>query len=453
MRYTTETFIKKSNDIHNYKYDYTKTIFTNIKNKVIIICKLHGEFTQTADGHIRGRNCPNCNKSIKLTKNIFITKSQQTHGDLYDYNNVNYINSIIKVEILCPTHGAFNMRPSYHIQGYGCPKCSKNVFAYTQETFIEKATKIHNNTYDYSKVIYTKINDKIIIICKKHGDFNQTASNHINQKNGCPKCKNTRNSNTDEFLIKAKLVWKDLYDLSKINYVNSRSNIIVICKIHDEFNITGNNFLSGSGCIKCGNMSSSNKQRRTEEEYIKIANTFHNHLYLYDNLNYTNTDSYINIKCKQHGEFQRIAKYHLKGAGCPQCDINNKFSKISINWLSFMEIYYNISIQHMGNCNNEYKIKDTRWKADGYCKNTNTIYEFHGSFFHGDPTLFSSDYYNVVSKRTMGTLYQNTINRENKIKQLGYNLIVMWESKWNKINKAIKILQKNFIKRKKLPIN
>ena len=51
---------------------------------------------------------------------------------------------------------------------------------------------------------------------------------------------------------------------------------------------------------------------------------------------------------------------------------------------------------------------------------------------------------NNVSKRTMGTLYKRTINREQKIKELGYNLVIMWESDWNKINKSIFILQKKF---------
>ena len=51
---------------------------------------------------------------------------------------------------------------------------------------------------------------------------------------------------------------------------------------------------------------------------------------------------------------------------------------------------------------------------------------------------------NNVSKRTMGTLYKRTINREQKIKELGYNLEVLWESDWNNINKSIKKLQKKF---------
>jgi G:T-mismatch repair DNA endonuclease (very short patch repair protein) len=115
---------------------------------------------------------------------------------------------------------------------------------------------------------------------------------------------------------------------------------------------------------------------------------------------------------------------------------------MSIIWLKFCEKYYNISIQHAENAN-EYSIPNSRYKADGYCKETNTIFEFHGSRWHGDPLL-----YNQKSKIFFGidygTLYENTKKKENFIKDNGYELIVMWESKWKKINKYIKVLQKKY---------
>ena len=136
---------------------------------------------------------------------------------------------------------------------------------------------------------------------------------------------------------------------------------------------------------------------------------------------------------------------HLLGSGCSKCSNGIKFSKSQIKWLEFLEIYYNINIQHMGNSNQEYRIKNTKWKADGYCKKTNTIFKSI-YFWHGNPKIYKPDDMNNVSKRTMGTLYKRTINREQKIKELGYNLITIWESDWNKINKYISILQKKFRK-------
>ena len=55
------------------------------------------------------------------------------------------------------------------------------------KSFVEKASKIHNNKYNYSKSTYTKSNENIIIICPTHGEFQQTANTHLHSK-GCRKC-------------------------------------------------------------------------------------------------------------------------------------------------------------------------------------------------------------------------------------------------------------------------
>lgn len=60
---TTEEFIKKSNEIHNGKYLYLKTVYTNSKLPVIITCRKHGDFEQTPSTHLRGHGCPKCNQS------------------------------------------------------------------------------------------------------------------------------------------------------------------------------------------------------------------------------------------------------------------------------------------------------------------------------------------------------------------------------------------------------
>lgn len=54
--------------------------------------------------------------------------------------------------------------------------------------FIEEASIVHGNRYDYSKSIYNGHDRKLIITCKIHGDFMQTPHNHLNG-HGCPKCR------------------------------------------------------------------------------------------------------------------------------------------------------------------------------------------------------------------------------------------------------------------------
>ena len=57
----------------------------------------------------------------------------------------------------------------------------------TQNDFINKATTVHGNRYDYSKLVYTNSRSKVTIICKEHGEFSQNANSHI-LGIGCKKC-------------------------------------------------------------------------------------------------------------------------------------------------------------------------------------------------------------------------------------------------------------------------
>ncbi len=107
------------------------------------------------------------------------------------------------------------------------------------------------------------------------------------------------------------------------------------------------------------------------------------------------------------------------------------YSVKSINWLESIMNREEIYIRHAMN-GGEYKIPDTRYKADGYCKETNTIYEFHGDYWHGNPKLFESTVYNDSTKCTMGELYQKTLKREQIIKELGYNIVSIWEYDYEK---------------------
>lgn len=70
--------------------------------------------------------------------------------------------------------------------GYGCKKCSKT-YQRTTEEWIEKAQEVHEKKYDYSKTIFIKSSEPVIIICKKHGEFSQKASEHLSGK-GCKYC-------------------------------------------------------------------------------------------------------------------------------------------------------------------------------------------------------------------------------------------------------------------------
>jgi len=197
VKLTTEEFIKKAQAVHGDKYDYSKTEYQGVFEKVCIICPEHGEYWQSAHGHLNGYGCPKCGKiragSLrKKTNQDFIEQARKVHGGKYDYSKVEYNGVKSKVIITCPQHGDFTQNPSNHLLGGGCPICQRthaaSLLRKSTEWFVQKAHEVHGDKYDYSKVNYVDANTKVCIICKKHGEFWQLPSNHI-KGHGCVKCR------------------------------------------------------------------------------------------------------------------------------------------------------------------------------------------------------------------------------------------------------------------------
>ena len=193
---TTEEFIKKANLIHKNKYDYSLAKYTGWDKSLKIICPIHGVFEQRACNHLKGYNCKRCSNEIIKNKNSittkeFIKKAEKIHGNFYDYSLVKYVDSKTKIKIICRKHGVFEQNPRRHLEGRGCRECSIKKQKYTTEEFIKKAEKIHGNLYNYSKVKYINSKTKIKIICRKHGVFEQNPKDHL-YKQGCPICKSSK---------------------------------------------------------------------------------------------------------------------------------------------------------------------------------------------------------------------------------------------------------------------
>ena len=195
----TKEFIEKSNLKHNWKYDYSKTVYTKAKEKVCIVCPIHGEFWQKADKHMNeGCGCPKCANNVQYNTESFIKKAKEIHGDKYDYSKVNYVNNHTKVCIIDKECGEFWQLPSNHLKGCGCyVNHGKRVWdtrgRITTEEFIKRAKGVHGDKYNYDLVEYKDMNTKVEIICNKCGKhFRQTPNNHINQQNGCPFCNESK---------------------------------------------------------------------------------------------------------------------------------------------------------------------------------------------------------------------------------------------------------------------
>ena len=212
QRHTNEMFFEKSKKIHGDKYDYSKVEYINNSTKVCIVCPEHGEFWQTPNSHLNGRGCPKCGiikRSFNQRSNNceFIEKSKLIHGDKYDYSKVEYITNRTPVVIICPEHGEFEQVPYHHLGGEGCPKCKYKFISQNQKLpdneVLKRFRETHGNKYDYSKMCYTSVDNKVCIICPEHGEFWQEPWAHI-KGCGCSKCASTLSLNETELLNKIK---------------------------------------------------------------------------------------------------------------------------------------------------------------------------------------------------------------------------------------------------------
>ena len=136
-----QKFILISSQIHNSKYNYSLVHdFKNVKEKVKIICSLHGEFEQDVYSHKKGCGCPLCAREyvskVRIKdKQDFLNKVYQIHGNTYDYSNTIIKNNTSKVIITCKIHGDFKQSPDKHKQGRGCPICTEEQKGWTKQAW------------------------------------------------------------------------------------------------------------------------------------------------------------------------------------------------------------------------------------------------------------------------------------------------------------------------------
>lgn len=189
---TTKDFIDRARAAHGDKYGYAFSVYRSTKTKVSIYCPYHKMFDQRPNDHLKGSGCPGCAAESKAHSiNLFIEKAKEVHCDHYCYSLVNYTNMRNKVVIICPEHGEFEQTPHGHLKGNGCIRCRVESVGKLNRSntnsFIIRAIKTHNNKFDYLKVEYKTIREKVIIVCHEHGDFEQTPHNHLKGR-GCPGC-------------------------------------------------------------------------------------------------------------------------------------------------------------------------------------------------------------------------------------------------------------------------
>lgn len=202
-KYTAKSYIKKANEVHNNKYDYsliTNETFKNLKDIVYIKCPEHTVFPKNAGSHVYGYGCNECNNhTAKMTNCIFLKKAKKLYENKYEYPNLNIENgNKSKIKILCKRKHITIKIVADHLNGSECTMCNKI------DKFLILAKNTHLNRFDYSRINYIKnVNESVEIICSEHGVFEQKPCNHI-KGYGCWLCSESNGERRVRLYLKNK---------------------------------------------------------------------------------------------------------------------------------------------------------------------------------------------------------------------------------------------------------
>lgn len=320
-RRTTEEFIELAKRVHGDKYDYTKVNYIFNREKVCIICPIHGEFWQTPNSHLQGKGCPKCVGKNKTTEE-FIKECNNIHNDKYDYCKTKYINNNTKVCVICPKHGEFFITPNDHLRGCGCRECDnerKRKIRYSTKQIIERFKTIHGDYFDYSKFEYSGIMNKSIIICPKHGEFIQSPHDHLKGV-GCPICnQSTLEKEIEDALIENNIDfekqktfdWLMYKGHQYIDFYVPKYKYAIECQGIQHFKPASfftKNYDTAENGFKEIMTRDDNKKRLCKENDIRIIYFSHKNLFIENKSNITNIFDNTNNVIKE------ILKYEQKSS-------------------------------------------------------------------------------------------------------------------------------------------
>jgi len=176
-----------------------------------------------------------------------------------------------KIRVYCPKHGAFERTASALLKDnrsrHPCPDYVKEILAEeVLSAWPDYLQKIQNAVdcadLDFSQVEYKGSQQKIEILCKKHGNFSAIPANMLNKKSGCPKCGQSARKilGSDKILNRLTKVHGDKYRFEIPNDVKTKSKINFICREHGKQSASVEVLLAGKGCRKCSVVKRSAKK-------------------------------------------------------------------------------------------------------------------------------------------------------------------------------------------------
>lgn len=340
-----EEFIQRSLLKNGDKFDFSLiNDYRGTCYKVTIKCNECGHIWRIMASQVmQGCECPQCSrKKRSLEENEFINRLRLKFGNEYDYSKIRYINNKTEVTIICRKHGEFRKTPQcLYTKDICCPTCKKERRNIDRlENFIKRAKEIHGDYYDYSNVEYVDNKTPVRIICKKHGEFLQKPTIHLDGC-GCKTCGYDRNikhseMKLDDFIKKAKCVHGNDYDYSSSRFVriDGKKYVEIKCnRCKRTYLQSPFSHLKGYGCKFCSDVAV-----LTNEEFIKRSKGTHGNIYDYSLSKYKNATTRVKIVCKECGNiFEQKPCSHISGRGCPHCSQKNAHRKLRLPLETWIE--------------------------------------------------------------------------------------------------------------------
>ena len=326
-----------------------------------LICRKGSHYSPLYQSNGQGKGCVMCNsirskektklKNEKLgiepyTLESFIREANEVHNGYYSYDLINsfrFKKDYYLINCPEPEHKPFRQRGTKHLRGQGCKLCNQKKWSSKQvlpfDKFIERCKKIHNERYDLSRIAYRNLHDKIKVGCKieGHGFFETEANNFMRGLSNCKLCSAKETSircrkTTEEFIKKAKRKHKDNYDYSLVNYITSKTNILIKCKKPDHgiFPQLPHTHLNGVGCPKCAKELTAKKLSLTMDEFLRRAKEKHGDLYDYSKVKLSKkspSHSPVQIICRVHKEFNQTPSVHFR-SGCRKCHMEYLWNEL-----------------------------------------------------------------------------------------------------------------------------
>ena len=256
-----------------------------------------------------------------LTTEEFILKATRVHNNFYDYSNFTYTSTAGKSTINCPYHGAFQQSANNHLRGAGCPKCS-----------CVKQSKLRTITHEqFINTLNKKFPNMNFKVLGKYVNsvtpilvsdkYGEYLMTPTTLMSGAAPSIATAIDKTSNYILRFKEKHGEKYDYTDYVYKGRKGLSTFICRVHGKFDQLSTRHKDGLGCKNCSKELAADTRRDTKETFISKAHLLYGDTYVYDKIDYISSNTKVFIGCKQHGYFSIRPNNLLSGGGCPKCGL------------------------------------------------------------------------------------------------------------------------------------